>query len=401
MKNNTMKIGAWIAPPHFGDKNFIDDGQFRRLKESGINTIYSLYERLPEDEEDVLKTLGLCEKYGIGYLVIDDDFSLKGNGTGVNAHIYENRSAFVGILVCDEPGAEHFDKLKQLKKSFDATFRDKLFYVNTLPSYSQPEQLLSGAARWREDGSPAGERAYLDYVDGYFEKVSPEVFSLDYYPMEGDFPNIKDGYFRQLSLARAYTARRNIPFWVFIQTCSWSASSRVPKKSEVFWQVSTALAYGARGIQYFTYFLPLEVSAGSGDVSFTGSMIDADGQKTELYDIVRLCNAHLHKAAPILMESEFRGVQVFGECPIEVPACDLASGGVESLSGGSFLCGSFTRAGQSAFYIVNLSLTETSRAAATLSEEREYVLLRKARKRKFSGRSFSAVLGPGEGILVY
>ncbi len=44
----------------------------------------------------------------------------------------------------------------------------------------------------------------------------------------------------------------NIPFWTFVQTCSFNSGRRIPTEADILWQVNTALAYGAKGIQYFT-----------------------------------------------------------------------------------------------------------------------------------------------------
>jgi hypothetical protein len=55
----------------------------------------------------------------------------------------------------------------------------------------------------------------------------------------------------------------------------------VPTEAQLRWQINMSLAYGAKGILYFTYWTP-EIARGE---NFESALINVNGTKTPLYDI--------------------------------------------------------------------------------------------------------------------
>lgn len=144
--------------------------------------------------------------------------------------------------------------------------------------------------------------------------------------MVGEDGYIREGYFGNMSVIRNRAAEAEIPFWVYIQTCSFNASVRVPDEGEIGWLVNTSLAYGAKGIQYFTYFLPND----DGEV-FRGAMVDREGNKTPIYDYVQRVNGQIAAVDEILMCSFSEGVIVTGSTPCPVPEGDIATAYTERI----------------------------------------------------------------------
>ncbi len=359
-------IGAWISPPpavaSYG-KSFIEDEYFRLAADAGLNCLYALYENLQDNREETIKALKLCEKYGIYYLLNDktmraDDFDEQAFAR--SAEMYSPYSSFAGLHVKDEPGIVQFDMLKRKKDAFEKIFSEKLFYVNLLPSYATPYQLKNGM--WTEEDK-AARAEYGNYIDEFLKTVAPRFLSYDFYPMEGEFPNIKEGYFENLSLISEKAQTANIPFWVFIQVCAFNPNVRVPNAAEIFWQVNTALAYGAKGIQYFTYFQP----ADSVYETFRGGMISDKGRPTASYDAVKKINKHLSACGNILIDARLTKVEH-----------------------GDFLISEFDDGKKKYSYIVNLSLTEEKTVRIN-----DCVAV--VRGETVRGNTFT--LGAGEGIL--
>jgi hypothetical protein len=83
---------------------------------------------------------------------------------------------------------------------------------------------------------------------------------------------------------------------------------RQPDEAEIFWQINVALAYGVKGIQYFTYWTPNDPDLRSGD-----ALITLAGDRTARYKYARNANEFLRKVGGILrpLDSEF--VTHFGE----------------------------------------------------------------------------------------
>ena len=113
-----------------------------------------------------------------------------------------------------------------------------------------------------------------------------------------------------MAIIRAAAQEANIPFWTFVQTCSFNSGMRIPTEADILWQVNTALAYGAKGIQYFTGVLPTN-GDGTGEI-FNGAMFDRDGNRTVIYDYVKTANDQIKAIDEVLMCSRSEGVIVAG-----------------------------------------------------------------------------------------
>jgi hypothetical protein len=284
-----IHIGAWVAPPpgNFNglkNDNFINKTQYTLIKLSGIETIYGLYENGTIDQNQVLEALKFADEESIGYLLRDDRIK---DGFNENSaalfKVYSNYKSYKGILAFDEPGLKHFNALKEMKDAYHQT-EDKLFYINLLPMYATKEQLQNGATDLGTTPSTISE--YVSYVEEFIITVKPKVLSYDFYPFINSFPNFHENYFTQMDIILSLSQKYRLPSWCFIQTCSFNDNTRIPNYTELLWQVNTSLAFGHTGIQYFTYFIPLE----HGRETFKGSMIDISGQPTETYEHVKKIN---------------------------------------------------------------------------------------------------------------
>src|SRR5206468_4076040 len=76
-------------------------------------------------------------------------------------------------------------------------------------------------------------------------------------------------------------------------------------------QIYTAIAYGARGILYFTYWTP---EPGGGEEHFDG-IIDRGGKARARYAWVARLNQELRRLGPLLMGLRSRGVYQVGIAP--------------------------------------------------------------------------------------
>jgi hypothetical protein len=65
-----------------------------------------------------------------------------------------------------------------------------------------------------------------------------------------------------------------------------SPPRRRPNKAELYWQVNVSLAYGAKGIQYFTYWTPEDNQY----IQFGEALVKRDGTFSDTYDRAREVN---------------------------------------------------------------------------------------------------------------
>jgi hypothetical protein len=398
-----MPIGAWVAPPPaaiFGQNNpsYITKESYKLAKDAGLNMVYGLYETADSRPADVMQALDAAQANGLKYMVRDLSIEAAAGNSNAMKHLleaYSKHPAYIGNLATDEPATPEFDSLAAIYKTFQKIAPDKYFYVNLLPNYASKNQLFINKTDGG-GGAPSTED-YENYLDQYVSKVKPAFLSYDHYPMWGEFPYLNPGYFENMSAVRKTAAKNNIPFWVFIQDASWSSGVRLPKPAETFWQVNTALAYGAQGIQYFTFWCPYEPG-------FTGGMVTRTGDKTPIYDDVQKMNKQIAAIDHVLMNAVSKGVIVHGDSPVPVPQGDRLESYKEltSLSGGTpVLVGAFDyKDKSSAYYVVNNTINQDGDLTLNFSKPVQAQLYQDAKKSEQSSSAIKLHLAAGEGVLV-
>lgn len=302
LKDNEMLISAWIAPPHMLNHvshNFNTLEQYRKINQLGLNTIYGLYETVQFHKDEVLKALSYANCESIHYIardsrLISEDFIIN--------HESEIREmiqlGIKGFLVSDEPGIEDFQQLSQSYKTFIDKFPRQLYYINLMPLHATSAQLTYGA--WKFDQKVSKEIDAQSYYKRYAETINTPYISYDFYPFEHEYPHIREDYFKQLELIKEIATTYELIPICFIQTCSFGKHVRIPKAHEILWQVNTSIAYGTKGIQYFTYFLP----ENNEYEQFKGALIDHQGNETDLYKAVTQINQWLKKIQHMIINSK-------------------------------------------------------------------------------------------------
>jgi hypothetical protein len=140
---------------------------------------------------------------------------------------------------------------------------------------------------------------------------------------------------------RRYSLQAGIPSWVFIQSAEFGGSGtnisyrRRPNEAEIRWQINVSLAYGAKGIQYFTYWTP----TGTG---FVESLVSRDGALTPLYAYAKRANDRLKVVGKVLLPLTSESVVHANEDPLPKGAKAFkADGYIKSVSGSSVILGRF------------------------------------------------------------
>ncbi len=209
---------------------------------------------------------------------------------------FGQRRGLAGIFVYDEPGRTLFADLKFAKEEVERVFGGgELPYVNVWPSYASPKNALQ---------SPS----YADYLNFYMDEtrypgsaVAPPVLSFDHYPLLLNGRTTAD-FFYNHAVIRRFALRFGVPSWGFVQSMGFDGRAvglewrRTPNEADVFWQINVALAYGVKGIQYFTYWTPQ-----NNEVKFGNALISRAGARTPLYAYAGRANAYLRKVGAVLL----------------------------------------------------------------------------------------------------
>ena len=229
----------------------------------------------------------------------------------------KDHPALFGYYLRDEPSAGIYHGLTRWAESLrtiDPTVRP---YINLFPNYASVEQM--------------GVKTYEEYVEAFLTTVHPPFLSYDHYAlMEGG--SLRSGYFENLETIRAAARRHGISFWnIVLANAHFNYAE--PTLAGLRFQVYTTLAYGARGISYFTYFTP--------DIgNYRLAPIDPSGEKTPTWAMLRQINMQIHSLGGTYIQ--LNNLNVFHHPDIPVGSSDISSScHLEEIGGGSFVIGEF------------------------------------------------------------
>jgi len=289
----------------------------------------------------------LSAQYGMKCLIADarvdaaladwNDQTANDLDTAVDA--WKDHPAFYGFYLRDEPSASDFPALARVNRRILERAPHSVPYINLYPTYANAQQL--------------GTETYEEHVERFMAEVRPRVLSYDHYALRQD--GERPDYFRNMEIIRDAGLRYETPFW-FILLTTPHYGYRNPSEADIRWQVYTALAYGAKGIMYFTYMTPRSED-------FENGILDRDGNRTEHYEIVRRINAEIRALAPTL--NSLKSVAVAHSEPLPQGTQPLLSDGyLRSVEGGEWVAGFLKDENNSDYlFLVNRS----PRAAATFS----------------------------------
>ncbi|HET7272129.1 MAG TPA: hypothetical protein VFI90_13710, partial [Rubrobacter sp.] len=285
--NDTENPPALQAAADNGLRFLLTDARLRNLIRDGGGTIQasSLEKSSPSIMQSLLEQEGQGPEFRAAAVSRDE---VKQRVRELVA-TYSTYPAFAGINIYDEPKTSMFGLVNAAEDELRTSPPEELPYINVWPSYTSATGL--------------GARDYTTYLERYFAAVNPPLLCFDHYPLlkKGITPD----YFYNWAVIRNFAARFGVPSWAFIQSVGFNGSEvglpnrRKPDRQEILWQVNVSLAYGAKGIQYFTYWTP-EAQPGP-SIRFGQALISDTGQQTELYDYAREVNGYLKVVGRVLL----------------------------------------------------------------------------------------------------
>jgi len=190
-------------------------------------------------------------------------------------------------MLVDEPNATYFDAIANCYEDYLALYPNKIPHVNLLPNYASTFQLQADT--------------YQDYIDQFFEKSKPGYASFDFYPLNVGNKIVPD-YFVNLEVFSTACRENNVPFGIYIQSCSFGSGVAIPTEAGMRWQAFNSLAFGATAIEYFTYR-----SVTTETEVWEDAMIGHDNEKTNLWYGAQKVNKELASLADAYMQYKHLG----------------------------------------------------------------------------------------------
>ena len=265
--------------------------QFQWVKEAGFNVISQNL-----SVADFEKCLELAKEYGLRVRAITYDQSKPSKIPGFVAKFKDNPVLF-GYRGKDEPNVTQFDSLARLQATYQKLDPKSNIFINLLPAV--------GA---KQLGAPD----YKTYVEEYVRTVNPPFISYDCYPIKEDKAGniyVDNIFYRTIEVVSDISKKSERPFWAFI-LCVQHMNYPKPTKAFLRFQMFSNLAYGAQGILYFTYQLP---DYDRGKNTYSNSPIDSDGNRTDVWYMVRDVNRELINLQNIFLDSEVLDVSLTGQ----------------------------------------------------------------------------------------
>lgn len=390
--------------------NYLTEDVYQALSEAGVNLIAQAY---ISGDDNKLKALDLGEKYGIGLLVSDDILSNPSMADQMSDVELAERlvkwsghPAYCGIHVTDEPGSEVFysqggnggmmedyaDLCKRLTEKL-GTFNS----TNLIRCYSSTVK-----------------SAYELYLQQFFETCSPTVLSYDYYPFCGDTRGTEDLYFWNLAIVREYAQKYNVPFWNYIQTGYWDASSKeeyekyCPTEEQFAWSINTSLAFGVQGFVYFPLIQPDEsmFSKTDGNWNFeTSGLLGIVQNKTRYYYYAQNISKQVAAIDEVLMNSVNKGILAVGtakkDCGDARDAVIKGNSWRELASvDGDTMAGCFNYQGKTALYVVNYDTEYAQKINLTFHDSYKMQMIQNGEKKLIKAENLTLDMKAGEGVLL-
>lgn len=261
-------IMAWFSL--LGDQ--VAPDRYREMAEAGFNLSFSHF----SSAEQVAEALDACRGSGVKILITCAEMASDPEET-VRRFRRERDNA--GYFLRDEPICDAFPELAEWARRIRSADDSRMLYLNLLPNYVHPRDLHADS--------------YADYVRRFIEEVGLGLVSFDNYPVT--FDGVRPQFYANLEDISSESRRAGVPFWAFALATAhdpYPAATRASLRLQIF----SNLAYGAQGIQYFTYTSP-----GTETWNFHNAPIDHSDRRTEVYDLVRELNREVQALGDVFL----------------------------------------------------------------------------------------------------
>lgn len=245
-------IGFWNTAPatKFGVEGVKDWYDF------GTTFTMTGFYDLEPDKNKMLAILDECEKYNIKILFVDHRITFdKIHNADYKKILIElindfgNHPAVYGFYLGDEPSEKYIDDAVETIRLFKEMCPDKIPYINLLPWV--PWSVKDDPLLLAENRSN-----YKEKVIDFIRRSGIEIWGYDcYLQMQGRITEDKwiDAYFKNLMIHGEAAKETNTSLY-YTTLATGHGGYRCPNQNEFRWEISTAVAHGARGIFYWFFY---------------------------------------------------------------------------------------------------------------------------------------------------
>ena len=393
--------------------DYFSDEFMEKIADCGVNIIVATGVDYTTKTKYAKKLLELGNKHNVGIFLHDttvngnlgaDTLSVEELDTQINQYL--NEPSCCGLYIIDEPATEYYfaEQTQKYIKDYSTLF-ERLGDLGVF-RYCNLYPITSLAAKDK----------YTQYLTEYADTCSADVISYDMYPFVND-NSIKNAgqWFVNLSMIRDIAEKKNVPFWSFIQAGSqWNdamahfdTQGYFPEEGSFNWLVSTSLAYGAKGIQYFPLLQPywFAYSVTEPFDFERNGLIGAWGNKNRWYYYAKEVNKQIRAVDEILMNSVNKGVLITGaEMEEDFKEVNYILEGkswreLVDVTGDTMI-GCFNYKGHSAFYVVNYDNENAQKVTLSFADNYNMKVVQNAEADHINTQELELEMSAGEGVLI-
>jgi hypothetical protein len=293
-----INVLAWIGVLH----SAATTAHYQDMRDAGFTI------NLPNDVNGgvsfntIMSTLDIAAEFGMKVLIWNHSLDGLNNE---NLRTITHHPGVGGYWLGDEPGATLFAGLGNQVREIQAIDNEHPCYINLYGIQASAEQLQASS--------------YRAYVQQFIQEIPSIPFiSFDNYPitLENNALNVEKYWYNNLEIIADEATKAGKPFWAFALSTAHYGHP-IPSLNDLRLQVYSDLAYGAQGIQYFTYWTPTDAPG------YHDGPVDAyTKQKTPTYYKVQEVNRDIIALSKVFLNAQVAWTAHTGTIPAGCVALD-------------------------------------------------------------------------------
>lgn len=425
-RSGQFPIVGFYAPFSDDYVNLVTENVYQAIAEAGINVLTCYANDFSGLPELMYKSLELAEKYGIGVYVNDDhlykpmeskSYEEKCAYFPKRLGLYSMYESFVGVFLKDEPSAADYPKDGDQLSYYKDHLKILKSYVNMngyVNFYPYGEKKIDGDY----------DKPYQDYLDAAVasgvEMLSYDMYPVRYSTVSGKKTYAYNVFYRNLELVSETAEKANVPFWAFAQMGytdgkhSEGRDKNLLTMDEISWEINAALAFGAKGIEYYPIVQPRDVAVDANGTVPTNyersGLITYEGSNNiQYYDGVKALNQYVGDVGTILLRAEKKAMIVndsnasqYLKHVVKIYESEDGKTHLAGVTGANALVGCFDYYGKTVFMVVNCNTETTQDITLNFLEEHQCKVIQQGQDEalSMSVNTLKMNIGAGQSTLV-